>query len=145
MKSKTSSYIKQTLGQIRNPVPSLLSMIAKHLILVKDTHIQKYFPNNKLFPKIFPRQDGLFPRHFQTGFWGSKKRTVKLFSKSQIDFFFYFEHTIRSTFCPIKSTLRQISTFFGIWYGIRSIFQFFPLNNFLKKNFIYIIYIYLYI
>ena len=67
-------------------------MIAKHLILSKDTHIQKYFPNNKLFPKLFPKQNyfpKLFPRQqiisqaILDGFLGSQKHEqLELFSKS---------------------------------------------------------------
>ena len=102
MKSKTSSYIKQTLGQIRNPVPSLLSMIANHLILSKDTHIQNYFPDKmyyfpdyfpkqNYFPKLFPRQKlfpRLFPKPFQTGFQALKNtNSQNFFQKARLDFF----------------------------------------------------------
>ena len=91
MKSKTSSYIKQTLGQIRNPVPSLLSMIAKHPILVKDTHIQNYFPDKMYyFPNYFPDKmyyfpdknyfPNYFPSHFSR-FFGVQKSEQLLFSQ----------------------------------------------------------------
>ena len=110
-------------------------MIANHLIPSKDTHIQNYFPDKNYFPDYFPS-------HFRRVFRLSKTRTVRTFFKKLDWFFFRFWTQNPYHLCRILPFFRQNSTFSGIWYGIRSIFQFFPLNNFLKKNFIlYILYI----
>lgn len=96
-----------------------------------------YFPDKNYFPNYFPN---LF-----NSFFGVQKSEQLLFSqKLLLIFLINFGTHICSTFYWKLSTLRQISTFFGIWYGIRSIFQFFPLNNFLKKI-LYILFIYIYI
>ena len=145
MKSKTSSYIKQTLGSIRNPVPSLSTMIATHPILSKDTHIQNYFPDKMYyFPKLFPKTK-LFPKIisqtkiisqiiFQAildGFLGSQKHEqLELFSKSQIDFFFDFEHKIRTIFVEFCHFSDKILLFPE--FGTESVpfFNFSPLITF---------------